>query len=74
MNFALLKAIRAISSVGERCLHTAEVGGSKPPSPTIRNSLHADSQKKKMTEKAEDKGVALRSKKEFDKRKEGLDD
>ena len=25
---------RAISSAGERCLHTAEVEGSKPPSPT----------------------------------------
>src|SRR5206468_3138532 len=26
----------AISSAGERCLHTAEVEGSKPPSPTVK--------------------------------------
>src|SRR5581483_9239958 len=29
---------RAISSAGERCLHTAEVEGSKPPSPTSKTA------------------------------------
>ena len=29
--------LRAISSAGERCLHTAEVAGSKPASPTLCN-------------------------------------
>ena len=32
----LIRALRAISSAGERCLHTAEVEGSKPPSPTVK--------------------------------------
>ena len=27
--------LRAISSAGERCLHTAEVAGSNPASPTL---------------------------------------
>ena len=31
--------IRAISSAGERCLHTAEVTGSNPASPTTRFEL-----------------------------------
>lgn len=28
------KRLRAFSSAAERCFHTAEAGGSKPPSPT----------------------------------------
>jgi hypothetical protein len=30
---------RAISSAGERCLHTAEVAGSKPASPTSKGTI-----------------------------------
>ena len=33
---------RAISSAGERCLHTAEVAGSKPASPTSRSGNFGD--------------------------------
>ena len=32
----ILALLRAISSVGERCIHTAEVTGSNPVSPTFR--------------------------------------
>jgi hypothetical protein len=37
----IFMALRAISSAGERCLHTAEVAGSNPASPTPKKYLFA---------------------------------
>ncbi len=40
----IMSCVRAISSAGERCLHTAEVTGSKPVSPTDDGAGHGDCQ------------------------------
>ncbi len=41
-NVVRLPAPRACSSAGERCLHTAEVAGSKPATPTSTNGLREE--------------------------------